>query len=65
MIIHTFGCFFGIGIALVLNYKNALDHPNFYGKRNSFVFSMIGTLFLWCFWPSFNGALAETPLQLF
>lgn len=32
MIIHTFGAFYGIGIAIFMNYKNALDNKNFYGN---------------------------------
>lgn len=65
MIIHTFGAFYGLGITFFLNYKKALDHPRLAGKRNSFTLSMIGTLFLWCYWPSFNGALATNDYELF
>lgn len=62
MIIHTFGAFYGIGIAFFMNYKNALNNKNFYGTWNSFRIAMIGTLFLWIFWPSFNGALGTTDI---
>lgn len=65
MIIHTFGAFYGLGLTLFLNYSKALNNLSFYGKRNSYVISMIGTLFLWCYWPSFNAALATNEYELF
>ncbi|XP_012557537.1 ammonium transporter Rh type C isoform X1 [Hydra vulgaris] len=62
--LHLFGAYFGLAVAFVL--KNSGDP---YGKEsssyNSDIFSMIGTLFLWVFWPSFNaGTLVGKPLQI-
>uniref|UniRef100_A0A8C5BVE3 Rh family B glycoprotein n=1 Tax=Gadus morhua TaxID=8049 RepID=A0A8C5BVE3_GADMO len=58
MTIHTFGAYFGLVVTRVL-YRPNLDKSQ---KRNSSVyhsdlFAMIGTLFLWMFWPSFNSAV--------
>merc|ERR1711981_1405043 len=39
------------------------NHPKATGSYNSELCAMIGTLFLWMFWPSFNGALAEGNSQ--
>lgn len=64
LIIHAFGAIFGIVISIFLNKSNALKAKNLYGIRNSFNIAMIGTLFLWCFWPSFNGALTANKLEL-
>jgi ammonium transporter Rh len=64
MIIHAFGAFYGIGITWMLDYKLSKNNKNLYAKRSSNTTAMIGTLFLWCFWPSFNAALAITHTEI-
>ncbi|XP_048584774.1 ammonium transporter Rh type B isoform X2 [Nematostella vectensis] len=57
IIIHAFGAYFGIAIARVL-YEKANDESDKEGSvYHSDLFSMLGTLFLWLFWPSFNSIL--------
>uniref|UniRef100_UPI003AAB1A59 ammonium transporter Rh type B isoform X3 n=1 Tax=Centroberyx gerrardi TaxID=166262 RepID=UPI003AAB1A59 len=58
MTIHTFGAYFGLVVTRVL-YRPNLDKSK---HRNSSVyhsdlFAMIGTIYLWMFWPSFNSAV--------
>ncbi|XP_019376393.1 PREDICTED: ammonium transporter Rh type B [Gavialis gangeticus] len=58
MTIHAFGAYFGLMVSRVL-YRPQLDKSR---QRegsvyHSDVFAMIGTLFLWIFWPSFNSAI--------
>ncbi|KAJ8393157.1 hypothetical protein AAFF_G00068400 [Aldrovandia affinis] len=60
MVIHTFGAYYGLAISWVL-YR-----PNLYKSQrlqasvyHSDLFAMIGTLFLWMFWPSFNSAITD------
>lgn len=55
MYIHAFGAYFGLAVARVLHndkYEEAKGEGSVY---HSDIFSMIGTVFLWLFWPSFNG----------
>uniref|UniRef100_A0A8D0MKU1 Ammonium transporter Rh type A n=1 Tax=Sus scrofa TaxID=9823 RepID=A0A8D0MKU1_PIG len=61
MTIHAFGAYFGLAVAGVL-YRSGLRrrHPKEESVYHSDLFAMIGTLFLWIFWPSFNSAIA-TP----
>ncbi|NXI42467.1 RHAG protein, partial [Galbula dea] len=66
MTIHTFGAYFGLAVTLVL-YRPGLKnkHENEESTYHSDIFAMIGTLFLWLFWPSFNSAIAsETIYQM-
>ncbi|XP_053561209.1 ammonium transporter Rh type B [Bombina bombina] len=58
MTIHTFGAYFGLIVSRVL-YRPHLDKSR---QREGSVyqsdlFAMIGTIFLWMFWPSFNSAI--------
>lgn len=64
MIIHAFGAFYGIGITWMLDYKFSKDNKNLSSSHSSLTTGMIGTLFLWCYWPSFNAALAATEAEV-
>ncbi|XP_078069056.1 ammonium transporter Rh type A-like [Mustelus asterias] len=62
MTIHAFGAYFGLAVSRVL-YRPGLQggHDNEGSLYHSDLFAMIGTLFLWMFWPSFNSAIVENP----
>lgn len=63
MYIHAFGAYFGLAVARVLwddKYPEARGEGVVY---HSDIFSMIGTVFLWIFWPSFNGGAASGDEQ--
>ena len=61
MLIHTFGAYFGLTVSFFITNKKTLAKcADIQGSNyNSDLFSMIGTIFLWMYWPSFNGALAS------
>lgn len=65
MVIFTFGGFFGLSCSIFYKRKAAIEDKNNLGKGNYFsdLMSIIGTLFLFCYWPSFNAALAK-PYEL-
>jgi len=56
--VHTFGAYFGLACSRVLYDKNVEKSKNEGSGYTSDLFSMIGTIFLWMFWPSFNSATA-------
>jgi ammonium transporter Rh len=58
MSIHTFGAYFGLAASLFFNGKTAKQSKQAGSNYNSNLFAMIGTIFLWMYWPSFNGAIA-------
>ncbi|XP_060114357.1 RH-like protein [Heteronotia binoei] len=64
MYVHVFGTYFGLMIAWWLY------HPSLSQKAEketskpvSHLFAMLGTLFLWMFWPSFNSVLIDGRLR--
>lgn len=63
MYIHAFGAYFGLAVSRVLYNENAQGHPKAGSCYHSDLFSMIGTIFLWLYWPSFNGGGADGDEQ--
>ncbi|KAK2586413.1 hypothetical protein KPH14_010698 [Odynerus spinipes] len=60
MYVHAFGAYFGLAVSFVFGMKekpkeHSLEGPSY----QSDIFAMIGTVFLWLFWPSFNSAALE------
>ncbi|OCT86820.1 ammonium transporter Rh type C [Xenopus laevis] len=59
MTIHTFGAYFGLTVAWILSRPKLKQNNDKEGSTYiSDLFSMIGTLFLWMYWPSFNSAIS-------
>ena len=65
MIIHIFGAAFGLGFAYAFGDKASQMNRMGNGEdqlgtsRHNGTFAMIGTIFLFAFWPSFNSALLD------
>ncbi len=58
IIVHAFGAYFGLAASYFFNPRKAFLSNNDKGNYNSQTIAMLGTLFLWVYWPSFNGGLA-------
>lgn len=66
MYVHTFGAYFGLAASYHFKPKLAREAPasdENAGGYLSQTIAMIGTVFLYMFWPSFNGALASENQQ--
>lgn len=62
MSIHAFGAYYGLVASLILSkVGSGTGHPKNGASYTSDMTAMVGTVFLWIFWPSFNGALASNP----
>ena len=57
MVIHMFGAYFGLAASIFITPSKAKGNKDNSAVYHSDLFSMIGTIFLWMYWPSFNGAL--------
>lgn len=66
LIIHTFGAYFGLAATYFFQNKAACNAKHAEKSEASYATNLVayvGTIFLWMFWPSFNGALAEGAAQ--
>jgi ammonium transporter Rh len=62
IVIHAFGAYFGLGLALALRQKHARERA-IESDETSDRFSMLGSMVLWMFWPSFCCAVVP-PEQM-
>lgn len=56
IIIHAFGAYFGLGLSVALTKQIQMNHP-IESDDTSDRFSMLGSMVLWIFWPSFCSAI--------
>ena len=65
MYVHTFGAYFGVAASYFFQKEKAIkdEKKRCGGNYESQLIAMVGTLFLWMYWPSFNGALASGSQQ--
>lgn len=59
IIIHMFGGMFGLACTKALSTKDAVESKNCSDGYTSNLIAMVGTVFLWMYWPSFNGLLTD------
>ncbi len=62
IVIHAFGAIFGLGIIIAMTAKKEFNEP-IESDAASDRFSMVGSMVLWLFWPSFCAALVA-PKQI-
>mmetsp|Transcript_36844 Transcript_36844/g.57618 ORF Transcript_36844/g.57618 Transcript_36844/m.57618 type:complete len:514 (+) Transcript_36844:353-1894(+) len=56
--IHTFGAYFGVFLCFMRRHAKGGGSGDNTSNPEHDCFAMIGTLFLWMLWPSFNAAVA-------
>uniref|UniRef100_A0A8D2M5F0 Ammonium transporter AmtB-like domain-containing protein n=1 Tax=Zonotrichia albicollis TaxID=44394 RepID=A0A8D2M5F0_ZONAL len=58
--IHVFSCYFGLGVSKTLFWATQQPlHPKETPTTSSDLMSLVGTLILWVFWPSFVAVLCQ------
>jgi len=62
IVIHAFGALFGLGVIKTMTTRKELEEP-IESDATSDRFSMLGSMVLWLFWPSFCAALVS-PEQI-
>ncbi|CAB3398067.1 unnamed protein product [Caenorhabditis bovis] len=60
IVVHAFGAYFGLACAKAFGNKKQRGHEHEGSTYHTDIFAMIGAIFLWIYWPSFNAAVAGT-----
>lgn len=62
---HAFGAYFGLAASFAMRPKRAENEASI-NEGSTYIsdlFAMVGSIFLWIFWPSFNSALLDDISQ--
>ena len=59
--VHLFGAVFGLAVSKILHCGGVKSSKQS-SVYHSDIFALIGTLFLWVYYPSFNAALADSSI---
>lgn len=61
ILVHEFGAYFGLAVSAVIR-NSGKSHELEESNYHSDLFAMVGSVFLWVFWPSFNsGPVGDDP----
>ena len=60
--LHIFAASFGLGVSRALRVENVAVPSQLATSKPSNIFSLLGTLFLWVFWPSFMASASVSGL---
>jgi len=63
IVIHAFGAFYGLAASYFFQPTRAASSGNNQSGMQSELIALIGSIFLYIYWPSFNGALAANGAQ--
>lgn len=61
--IHTFGAYCGLACSTIIGLRMPPKKRTPIPSYISCIFAMLGTLFLWIYWPSFNSAMFNSKLE--
>ncbi|KAM8976401.1 RH-like protein [Pelodytes ibericus] len=64
---HLFGAYFGLAVSWLISspsQSNIANREKEKSDKNSELFSMLGTLFIWVYWPSYNSVLLRNSQQI-
>jgi len=63
VVIHMFGAYFGMAFAIATRSRHSSTHANNSSVYHSDALAMIGTIFLFLYWPSFNAGPSANQSQ--
>ena len=63
IVIHMFGAYYGVAATYFFQPERASRSKNNRDSYLSNLIACVGSIFLWMFWPSFNGALTSGVQQ--